>query len=134
MKIIFWFRCYQRLSKIFLCHYNISISNVVVAKILEIHYSHLVFLTFKRQSHKMVKHTHTIRRQFADELFENVWPFCELALKGLIRALRVGTARNKWLKKSWEYKTKQNASVHPVISNLLLLKINNEKKNKYLCK
>ena len=26
--------------------------------------------------HKMVKHTQTIRRQFADELFECVWPFC----------------------------------------------------------
>ena len=27
---------------------------------------------FKRQSHKMFKHTQTIRRQFADELFECV--------------------------------------------------------------
>ena len=27
---------------------------------------------FKRQYHKMVKHTHTIRRQIADELFEYV--------------------------------------------------------------
>ena len=27
---------------------------------------------FKRQSHKMVKHTQTIRRQFADEFFECV--------------------------------------------------------------
>ena len=25
---------------------------------------------------KMVKHTQTIRRQIADELFECVWPFC----------------------------------------------------------
>ena len=24
----------------------------------------------------MVKHTHTIRQQFADKLFECVWPFC----------------------------------------------------------
>ena len=31
---------------------------------------------FKRQPRKMVKHTQTIRRQFADELFECVWPFC----------------------------------------------------------
>ena len=31
---------------------------------------------FKRQSQKMVKHTQTIRRQIADELFERVWPFC----------------------------------------------------------
>ena len=27
----------------------------------------------------MVKHTQTIRQQFADELFECVWPFCEIA-------------------------------------------------------
>ena len=33
---------------------------------------------FKRQSHKMVKHTQTIRRQFTDELFECVWPFCDI--------------------------------------------------------
>ena len=31
-----------------------------------------------RQSHKIVKHTQTIRRQFVDELFESVWPFCEI--------------------------------------------------------
>ena len=30
---------------------------------------------FKRQYHKMVRHS-TIRRQIADELFECVWPFC----------------------------------------------------------
>ena len=35
----------------------------------------------------MVKHTHTIRRQIADELFECVWPFCGLALKGLTLSL-----------------------------------------------
>ena len=33
-------------------------------------------VTFKRQFHKMVKHTQTIRRQIADELFERDWPFC----------------------------------------------------------
>ena len=33
---------------------------------------------FKRQSHKIVKHTQTIRRQFADELFECVWPFRDI--------------------------------------------------------
>ena len=32
--------------------------------------------SFKRQFHKMVKHTQTIRLQFLDELFECVWPFC----------------------------------------------------------
>ena len=31
---------------------------------------------FKRQFHKIVKHTQTIRRQIADELFECVRPFC----------------------------------------------------------
>ena len=31
---------------------------------------------FKRQSHKMVKHTQTIRRRIADELFDCVWPIC----------------------------------------------------------
>ena len=29
----------------------------------------------------MVKHTQTIRRQIADELFECVWPFCEIGGK-----------------------------------------------------
>ena len=31
----------------------------------------------------MIKHIQTIRREIADELFECVWPFCELALKEL---------------------------------------------------
>ena len=30
---------------------------------------------FKRQPHKMAKHTQTIRRLLADELFECVWLF-----------------------------------------------------------
>ena len=29
----------------------------------------------------MVKHTQKIRRQFADELFECVWPFCKVIIK-----------------------------------------------------
>ena len=29
----------------------------------------------------MVKHTQTIRWQIADELFECVWPFCEISAK-----------------------------------------------------
>ena len=29
----------------------------------------------------MVKHSQTIRRDFADELFECVWPFCEVGVK-----------------------------------------------------
>ena len=40
-------------------------------------------LTLKPQFHKMVKHTQTIGRQIGDKLFECVWPFCGLALKGL---------------------------------------------------
>ena len=40
----------------------------------------LILKFFKCQSHKMVKHTQTIRRQFADELFECVWPFCGIGV------------------------------------------------------
>ena len=29
----------------------------------------------------MVKHTQTIRRQIADELFKCVWPFCEIGAR-----------------------------------------------------
>ena len=29
----------------------------------------------------MVKHTQTIRRQIAEELFEYIWPFCEIGVK-----------------------------------------------------
>ena len=36
----------------------------------------LIYYPFERQFHKMVKHTQTIRRQIADELFECVWLFC----------------------------------------------------------
>ena len=36
--------------------------------------------TLKRQFHKMDKHTQTIRRQIADELFECVWPFCGIGV------------------------------------------------------
>ena len=35
---------------------------------------------FKHQSEKMVKHSQTIRRQSADELFECVWSFCEIGV------------------------------------------------------
>ena len=31
----------------------------------------------------MIKHTQTIRRQIADELFEFVWPFCEIVAKSV---------------------------------------------------
>ena len=39
-------------------------------------YQYFHLKPFKRQIPKMVKHTQTIRRQIADELFECVWPFC----------------------------------------------------------
>ena len=38
--------------------------------------SGLHILLIKRQSHKIFKHTQTIRRQFTDDLFECVRPFC----------------------------------------------------------
>ena len=38
---------------------------------------------FNNIIYKMATHTQTIRRQIADELFECVWPFVNLALKGL---------------------------------------------------
>ena len=38
----------------------------------------ILFWPFKRQSHKMVKHTQTICRQFANELRAGVWPFCDV--------------------------------------------------------
>ena len=35
-----------------------------------------IFLPFKCQINKVAKHTQTICQQFADKLFECVWPFC----------------------------------------------------------
>ena len=50
--------------------------------------------TFKRQALKMVKHTQAIRHQFADELFECVWPFWGLD------ALRVKTLKGVLLQQN----------------------------------
>ena len=36
--------------------------------------------TFRRQSHKMIKCTQTIYRQFADDMFKCVWPFCKFGV------------------------------------------------------
>ena len=33
----------------------------------------------------MVKHTQTIRRQTGEELFERVWPFCEIGAKSNLK-------------------------------------------------
>ena len=53
-------------------------------------------LPFKRQNHKMVKHTQTIRWQFADELFDVFDDFVGLALKGLnTRSIHLETLMNK---------------------------------------
>ena len=43
----------------------------------------------------MVKLTQTIRRQFADELFEYVWQFCDIDTK---RVKRLVILREKWHK------------------------------------
>ena len=40
----------------------------------------------------MVKYTQTIRREFTDELFECVWPFCEIVT-------HIGVVRKKAKKK-----------------------------------
>ena len=40
-----------------------------------------IFKSFKCQPHKMVKHTHTIRWQFADDLFSVFDHFMSMALK-----------------------------------------------------
>ena len=51
----------------------------------------------------MVKHTQPIRRQFADELFECVWPFCEIDAEGLdwIKQLIIHVATIKHLPVIW---------------------------------
>ena len=52
---------------------------------IEISFSYIYLIIDRKRlsinkiiSHKMVKHTQTIRRQFADELFECVWPFFDI--------------------------------------------------------
>ena len=49
-----------------------------------------------RQTHKMIKHTQTIRRQFADDLFEVFNHFMGLTLKGLRSVL---ITKSSWQKK-----------------------------------
>ena len=49
-----------------------SWQKIKVSKLKLINHSY----PFKRQPHKMVKHTQTIRRLTGDEMFECVWPFC----------------------------------------------------------
>ena len=43
----------------------------------------------------MVKHTQTIRWQIPDELFECVWPFCEIGAKRVNARLSVWWTRDK---------------------------------------
>ena len=45
----------------------------------------------------MVKHTQTIRRQIADELFESVSPFCEIPAKRVKAINFHKTPRKKFL-------------------------------------
>ena len=52
---------------------------------IEISFSYIYLIIDRKRlsinkiiSHKMVKHTQTILRQFSDELFERVWPFFDI--------------------------------------------------------
>ena len=54
-----------------------------------------------RKPHKMVKHTQTIRRQIADELFECVWPFYEVFL------FSGGIEKDQWHEMAWYIQTLQ---------------------------
>ena len=68
-----------------------------------------IFQLFKCQPNKMVKHTQTIRRQFADEFFECVWPFCGICAErvNISSSLPVGASRECNLllsrQKSWQF-------------------------------
>ena len=50
----------------------LRISRVVISNITLFDITYSIDLPFKRQIHKMVKHTQTNRRQIADDLFECV--------------------------------------------------------------
>ena len=50
---------------------------------------------FKRQSHKMVKHTQTVCQQIGDELFECVWPFCGVGAERVNELLNNLSKENK---------------------------------------
>ena len=53
---------------------------------------------FKHQPQKMAKHTQTICRQKADELFECVWPFCGVgAWRVKVLNLRIFKKDNIWV-------------------------------------
>ena len=54
--------------------------NIIAIHML--HKSITILTPFKRQTHKMVKHTQTIRRPLATNCL-SVWPFVDLALKEL---------------------------------------------------
>ena len=56
---------------------------------------------FKRQSHKMVKHIQTIRRQFNNELFEYVWPFCGVGTNYKLYKNKHHEENNKTLKQHY---------------------------------
>ena len=54
-------------------------------------------LTKKHQFQKMVNHTQTIRRQFPDELFECVLPFCGIGAQTLnIGHININSVRNRF--------------------------------------
>ena len=60
----------------------------------------------------MVKHIQTIRRQFADELFEGIWSFCEAG------AYRVKNPINSFTS-SW-YKAGRIKSIENTIISLVI--------------
>ena len=45
----------------------------------------------------MLKHTQTIPRQIADELFEFVWPFFEIGAKRVNESMPVESLQIQWL-------------------------------------
>ena len=49
---------------------------------------------FKCQSHKKVKHTQTIRRKIAEDLFEWISPFCVVAAYRVKKILTLIPPRN----------------------------------------
>ena len=82
---VFWLHCSARLLlPVILDGYSLEecfISPGISQSFIHDHLPLHLYINFNRQSHKMIKHTQTIRRQIADELFECVCPFCEIGAK-----------------------------------------------------
>ena len=74
---------------------NINILWTHLLKLSLILFMALISYPFNRQFHKMVKHTQTIQRQIADELFSVFDHFVGLALKGLNQSFPDAFSRHK---------------------------------------